>query len=237
MSALTVTDLRVVYRNGAVGVDGVSVAVPAGQIVAVLGRNGAGKTSLLTGIAGSLKSQHISVSGSVRVGESELCGVSPMRANRSGIVLVPERDKVFPSLTVAENLELVRPRNGAAELDLRGRFPALEERLASKAGMLSGGERQMLALAMAVSQQPRVLLVDELSLGLAPVLVKTLLRSLRELADSFKLPVLVVEQDATSALGVADHVYVLDRGGVVWDGPAQGVSPADLGRRYLGLPA
>jgi branched-chain amino acid transport system ATP-binding protein len=95
----------------------------------------------------------------------------------------------------------------------------------------------MLALAMAVSQQPRVLLVDELSLGLAPVLVKTLLRSLREMADAFGLPVLIVEQDATAAIGVADHLYVLDRGAVVWNGPADGVSAAELGRRYLGLPA
>jgi ABC-type branched-subunit amino acid transport system ATPase component len=236
-SGLVVKDLQVLYSNGAIGVADVSIDVPPGKIVAVLGRNGAGKTSLLTGIAGALRSQRIAVSGSVRLGDTELAGANPMRANRNGVVLVPERDKIFPSLTVSENLELVRPKDEGDDFDLRSRFPALEQRLTSKAGMLSGGERQMLALAMAVSQRPRVLLVDELSLGLAPVLVKTLLSSLREMADTLQLPVLIVEQDANAAMGVADHLYVLDRGAVVWEGPAKGVTTAELGRRYLGLPA
>jgi ABC-type branched-subunit amino acid transport system ATPase component len=235
--ALAVKDLRVVYRNGAIGVDSASIQVRPGEIVAVLGRNGAGKTSLLTGIAGCLPSDRVAVSGSVRLGDQELCGVSPLRANRTGIVLVPERDKIFPSLTVAENLELTAAEPPDPRFDLTDRFPALAQRSSSRAGMLSGGERQMLALAMAVSHRPRALLVDELSLGLAPVLVKTLLSALRQMADELKLPILLVEQDATAAMRVADHLYVLDRGAVVWEGRSEGTSAADLGRRYLGLPA
>lgn len=234
---LTVSDLRVIYRNGAIGVDGASIAVPPGRIVAVLGRNGAGKTSLLTGIAGTLRSDRVSVTGSVRLGDQELCGLSPLRANRAGVVLVPERDKIFPSLTVAENLELTATEPADPRFDLTDRFPALAQRASSRAGMLSGGERQMLALAMAVSHRPRALLVDELSLGLAPVLVKTLLASLRQMADELKLPILLVEQDATAAMRVADYLYVLDRGQVVWKGESEGTSAADLGRRYLGLPS
>jgi ABC-type branched-subunit amino acid transport system ATPase component len=234
---LKVEDLRVTYRNGAIGVDGASIEVPPASIVAVLGRNGAGKTSLLTGIAGCMRSDRIAVSGSVRLGARELCGVSPMRATRAGVVLVPERDKIFPSLTVAENLELTASDSPDPRFDLTERFPALAQRLSSRGGMLSGGERQMLALAMAVSHKPRVLLVDELSLGLAPVLVKTLLSSLRQMADELKLPILLVEQDATAAMRVADYLYVLDRGQVVWKGESEGTSAADLGRRYLGLPS
>lgn len=235
-AGLLVSDLSVIYRNGAIGVERASIEVKPGEIVAVLGRNGAGKTSLLTGIAGCLRSERVTVTGSVRLGGAELAGATPMRANRGGIVLVPERDKIFPSLTVTENLALVAPKEPDPQFDLLGRFPALAERKQSRAGMLSGGERQMLALAMAVSQRPGVLLVDELSLGLAPVLVKTLLRSLREMADSASLPVLIVEQDATAAMTVADHLYVLDRGHIAWEGRNQGVSAAELGRRYLGLP-
>lgn len=234
---LVVRDLCVTYSNGAVGVNGVSIDVVAGQIAAVLGRNGAGKTSLLTGIAGFLRSERVSVSGSVRVAGAELSGASPMRAHRRGVVLVPERHKIFPSLTVSENLELVRPRQSGGHFDLAARFPALRDRTGSRAGMLSGGERQMLALAMAVSQKPRVLLVDELSLGLAPVVVKDLLTSLREMAEALSLPVLIVEQDATAATKVADYLYVLDRGQIAWKGEREAMSAAELGRRYLGLPA
>lgn len=234
---LTVRDLCVTYSNGAVGVNGASVDVLPGQIAGVLGRNGAGKTSLLTGIAGFLRSERVSVSGSVRVAGAELAGTSPMRAHRSGVVLVPERYKIFPSLTVSENLELVKPRQPDNRFDLATRFPVLRQRAASRAGMLSGGERQMLALAMAVSQKPRVLLVDELSLGLAPVVVKNLLTGLREMAEAISLPVLIVEQDATAAMKVADYLYVLDRGQIAWKGEREAISAAELGRRYLGLPA
>jgi ABC-type branched-subunit amino acid transport system ATPase component len=236
-AGLAVRDLSVTYSNGAIGVNGASVDVRPGEIVAVLGRNGAGKTSLLTGIAGFLRSERVSVSGSVRVAGTEVRGASPMRANRSGVVLVPERDKIFPSLTVSENLELVRPKRPDGRFDLAARFPALKQRATSRAGMLSGGERQMLALAMAVSQRPRVLLVDELSLGLAPVVVKNLLSGLREMAEAMGLAVLIVEQDAAAAMRVADYLYVLDRGEIAWNGEARATSAAELGRRYLGLPA
>jgi ABC-type branched-subunit amino acid transport system ATPase component len=234
---LRVRDLRVVYPNGAMGVDSVSFDAPPGRIVAVLGRNGAGKTSLLTGIAGSLRGERVTVTGSVELAGSQIAGIGPVRANRAGIVLVPERDKIFPSLTVTENLAVVTPKTPGSRAGLPLRFPALERRTESRAGMLSGGERQMLALSMAVVQRPCALLVDELSLGLAPVIVKELMNALRGMADSLAIPVVVVEQDAVAALKVADYLYVLDRGRIVWQGGANDISAAELGRRYLGMPA
>lgn len=235
-AGLTVRDLRVVYPNGAIGVDGVSLDVRPGRITAVLGRNGAGKSSLLTGIAGFLRGERVAVTGSARLGGAEIAGLGPARSNRAGLVLVPERDKVFPSLKVGENLALVTPKGAAGLGDLAAAFPVIERRAGSPAGMLSGGERQMLALAMAMVQRPRALLVDELSLGLAPVIVKQLMAALRTMADELDLPVLLVEQDAVAAMKIADDLYVLDRGRIAWHGPAGETSAAELGRRYLGVP-
>ncbi|MGI5200181.1 ABC transporter ATP-binding protein [Spirillospora sp. CA-108201] len=239
VSGLTVSDLRVVYPNGAIGVDGVSLDVRPGRITAVLGRNGAGKTSLLTGLAGFLRSERVAVTGSARLGGVDVAGVGPARSNRAGLVLVPERDKVFPSLKVSENLALVTPKaapGGTGLGALATAFPVIERRADSAAGMLSGGERQMLALAMAMVQRPRALLVDELSLGLAPVIVKQLMTALKAMADELGLPVLLVEQDAVAAMKVADDLYVLDRGRIAWQGPTGETSAAELGRRYLGVP-
>jgi ABC-type branched-subunit amino acid transport system ATPase component len=232
-NVLEVRDLSVTYTNGARGVHSATISVPRGSIVAILGRNGAGKTSLLRGIAGFLRSERTAVRGTVTFKGIDTRGFTPVATNRMGMVFVPERDKVFPALRVREHLALVARRRLTNELR-RGVFDGLERRMDSKAGLLSGGERQMLALAMAWAQEPDLLLIDELSLGLAPVIVKDLMSRLRIMTDSSGLPILVVEQDAVAALRVADHVYVMDRGEVVWNGARGTITAAELGSKYLG---
>jgi ABC-type branched-subunit amino acid transport system ATPase component len=231
--ALRTSGLSVTYANGAVGLDDVSLSIPEGTIAAVLGRNGAGKTSLLRAIAGFLPSEHVTVRGQVELAGRRVTAASPMRMHRLGVVFVPERDKVFPGLTVADHLRLVGPGDGnqADALD----FDWIERRLTSRAGMLSGGERQMLALTMAVRQSPRLLLVDELSLGLAPVIVKELMTALRRLTDVSGVPVVLVEQDAAAALRIADRVFVMDHGQVVWQGASADTDAGEISARYLGV--
>jgi ABC-type branched-subunit amino acid transport system ATPase component len=226
--------LTVTYPNGAVGTDGVDLSVQAGSIVAVLGRNGAGKTSLLRAVAGFLRSEHVSVGGELEFAGHRVTGASPGRMHRLGVVFVPERDKVFPSLSVEDNLKLVTPPTGASP-DFELSFEPIARRMSSRAGMLSGGERQMLALSMAARQAPKLLLVDELSLGLAPVIVKDLMTSLRRLVDDTGVPVVLVEQDASAALHIADRVAVMDRGQIVWEGASSETNAGDISSRYLGV--
>jgi len=230
---LTATGLSVTYANGAVGVDQVSFTVPEGTIVAVLGRNGAGKTSLLRAIAGFLPSERVTVRGEIELSGRRVTALSPMRMHRLGVVFVPERDKIFPSMKVADHLRLVS--NGSAAGDGGLTFDAIARRMDSRAGMLSGGERQMLALAMAARQSPRLLLVDELSLGLAPVIVKDLMVTLRRLTDDTGVPIILVEQDAAAALKIADQAYVMDRGQMVWQGDGSGTDAGEISARYLGV--
>ena len=230
---LRTSGLSVTYANGAVGLDDVSLSIPQGTIAAVLGRNGAGKTSLLRAIAGFLRSEHVTVRGQVELAGRAVSAASPMKMHRLGVVFVPERDKVFPGLKVADHLRLVSPGKGDQPDALS--FDWIEQRLTSRAGMLSGGERQMLALAMAVRQSPRLLLVDELSLGLAPVIVKELMTALRRLTDVSGVPVVLVEQDAAAALRVADRVFVMDRGQVVWQGASADTDAGEISARYLGV--
>jgi len=230
---LRTSGLSVTYANGAVGLDDVSLSIPEGTITAVLGRNGAGKTSLLRAIAGFLRSEHVTVRGQVELAGRRVTAASPMKMHRLGVVFVPERDKVFPGLTVSDHLRLV----GSGKGDQPGAlsFDWIERRLTSRAGMLSGGERQMLALAMAVRQSPRLLLVDELSLGLAPVIVKELMTALRRLTDVSGVPIVLVEQDAAAALRIADRVFVMDHGQVVWQGASADTDAGEISARYLGV--
>jgi ABC-type branched-subunit amino acid transport system ATPase component len=231
-SLLRVSDLRVTYPNGAVGVDGVSLQVESGTILAVLGRNGAGKTSLLRAIAGFLRSEHVTISGHREFGGQRVTTASPMRMHRLGVVFVPERDKVFPGLKVEEHLRLVGGADGSGSYLS---FEAIDRRANSKAGMLSGGERQMLALMMAVRQNPRLLLVDELSLGLAPVIVKELMESLRRFVDQTGVPIVLVDQDASAALRIADRVAVIDRGRIAWEGASGETTAAAVSSQFLGV--
>jgi len=217
---LSVTDLHVSYGKME-AVSGVSLAMQTGQIVTVIGPNGAGKTTLLAALMGLLPSK-----GESWYEAQDLRILSTEERVRRGICLVPERRELFTEMTVADNLVLgayTRWRDReAVRRDLQevyGRFPRLSERRGQLAGTLSGGERQMLALGRALMAKPRLLLLDEPSLGLAPLIVREIFRivtGLRELGVS----ILLVEQNARAALETADYGYVLETGSIVHGGPA-----------------
>ena len=217
---LSVTDLHVSYGK-VEAVTGVSLEMQAGHIVTVIGPNGAGKTTLLAALMGLLPSK-----GESWYEAQDLRVLSTEERVRRGICLVPERRELFTEMTVADNLVLgayTRWRDReAVQGDLQevyGRFPRLSERRGQLAGTLSGGERQMLALGRALMAKPRLLLLDEPSLGLAPLIVREIFRivtGLRELGVS----ILLVEQNARAALETADYGYVLETGSIIHSGPA-----------------
>ena len=217
---LTVNDLHVSYGK-VEAVTGVSLEMQAGQIVTVIGPNGAGKTTLLAALMGLLPSK-----GESRYEQIDIGALSTEERVRRGICLVPERRELFTEMTVKDNLILgayTRWRDRAAVnrdlQDVCARFPRLAERSNQLAGTLSGGERQMLALGRALMAKPRLLLLDEPSLGLAPLIVREIFRivtGLRELGVS----ILLVEQNARAALETADHGYVLETGSIVLSGKA-----------------
>jgi len=239
---LELAAIEVVYDRANVALRGVSLAVNEGAMVAVLGANGAGKTTTLRAVSGFIGLDDAAViGGGIRFAGERIENRPPHANTRRGIVLVPERDKVFPNLTVGENLTVSSPAGAKAaerrrlEAVVFAFFPALAELRSRLAGLLSGGERQMLALGSAVLCNPRLLLVDELSLGLAPVVVEDLTRRLSAIRQELGITVLLVEQNANVALAVADYGYILENGRVALEGAA-----ADLrGRRevqhaYLG---
>jgi branched-chain amino acid transport system ATP-binding protein len=235
-AALTVTDVVAGYGSAPV-LTGVSVDVRPGTITAVLGANGAGKTTLLRTITGFLKTR----SGGVTLDGVSLTGRAPDQIARSGVAHVPEGQGVITELTVEENLRLgllLRPRadRAAALDDTYRRFPMLAERRRRHAASLSGGERQILVIARALLSAPRVLLLDEPSLGLAPRIVAQVMDLVRKLRDESGLTVLLVEQNARSALSIADKGVVLSLGAVVAEEDAA-VLASDVGlrRHYLGF--
>jgi branched-chain amino acid transport system ATP-binding protein len=199
----------------------VSISVDAGQIVALIGANGAGKTTLLRTISGVLPV----TAGAITLGNDDLTRRSVHEIVRLGVAHVPEGRQVFGGLTVRDNLDLgaiawtesASARSGELEraMDL---FPRLRERSSQLAGTLSGGEQQMLAIARALMARPRVLLLDEPSLGLAPMVVTTIFETILELRRD-DLAILLVEQNARAALAMADHAYVLETGSVAMSGP------------------
>jgi branched-chain amino acid transport system ATP-binding protein len=216
-------------------VDGVSLTVPGGSVIAVLGANGAGKTSMLRTICGLVRP----TAGRVLLEGKDVTGLAVEEIVRRGLAHVPEGRGVIGELTVAENLRLGglwRHRAAAPLEEIYELFPPLRERQGQPASRLSGGERQMLSIARALMARPKVLLLDEPSLGLAPRLVAQIMTLVRGLADGFGLAVLLVEQNARSALSVADRGVVLNLGHVVADQPA-GQLAADerLRHAYLGF--
>ena len=232
---LAVEELTVAYVT-VVAVRDVSLQVAPGEIVAALGPNGAGKTTLLRTLAGALKPQH----GSVTFDGAPLTGLVPEVVVRRGVVLVPEGRHVFPNLTVEENLTI----GGIARADREGvradterwltRFPILGQRAAQMAGTLSGGEQQQLAIARALMSRPRLLLLDEPSLGLAPIFVDRIFELIQELRAE-GMTVLLVEQNVHRALEIADRAYVLSVGSVVASGPTDQLVEGELERSYLGI--
>jgi branched-chain amino acid transport system ATP-binding protein len=206
--------------------------VSAGEILAVLGPNGAGKTTLLLTLAGILPR----LGGSVSLLGHPLRTARPHQVTRLGLVLVPDDRALFTTLTAQENLLLGRRRGGMSIADVLAYFPVLGKRLNVKAGALSGGEQQMLAVGRALVQGPKVLLLDEMSMGLAPVIVESLLTGLRKIASESRAAIVLVEQHVTLALEAADRAIVLAHGEVTLSGTAASLAadPAQLERAYLG---
>lgn len=233
---LVVEDL--VTRYGAVtALDGVSLEAPEGQVTAVLGANGAGKTTLLRSISGLVRAY----AGRVLLDGTDLRRTAPERMTALGIAHVPEGRGVIAELTVAENLRLggLHRRAGADPVPLDrvfDLFPVLGERRNATAHVLSGGERQMLVIGRALMAAPRILLLDEPSLGLAPRVVAQILALLRRLVEEEGLSVLLVEQNAASALSIADRGVVLNLGSIVASDDAKRLAADDkLRHAYLGF--
>jgi branched-chain amino acid transport system ATP-binding protein len=217
---------------------GVSLAVPEGKIVTVLGANGAGKSTILKTISGIIDPSK----GQVRLGGAEIQGWSPDRIVRAGVVHVPEGREVFPLLSVEDNLRMGaytrRDRDAVAE-DLAtvfAYFPILRERAGQEAGQLSGGQQQMLAIARALLARPRVMLMDEPSLGLSPLLTREIFRIIRRINRERGVTILLVEQNAHMALEVGDLGYVLEVGRIVMeDSCANLLQKQDIQEFYLGM--
>ena len=232
---LVVSDLVAAYGK-IEALKGVSLRAENGRITCLLGPNGAGKTTLMMSIAGILKPRR----GSIRLGDTELTGLSPARIVGQGIALVPENRLVFPQMSVLENLLAGAYQRGdkaeiAADVErMYDRFPRLRERREQLAGTLSGGEQQMLAVARALMSRPRALLMDEPSLGLAPLVVAEIFRIVSEL-NRDGTTIFLVEQNAHMALQVAHHFYLMEQGRVTFSGsPGQLAEDEVIQRAYLG---
>jgi branched-chain amino acid transport system ATP-binding protein len=239
---LAVDKLEVVYQRAITAVQGITLAARQGQIVGILGTNGAGKTTLLRAISGFHGTDDARVTeGTIRLKGRHIENAEPHRIARLGLSLVPEREKVFPNLSVAENLR-VPAAPGLTSADRRQReeqllqyFPKLTELYGRVAGLLSGGERQMLAIAAALMSKPELLLVDELSLGLAPFVIEDLMARLLQVRRDLGITVVLVEQSAAVALEVADYSYVLENGRIVLDGDRTRLTNhPDIQEFYLG---
>ena len=231
---LEISDLVTAYGK-IDALKGVSLEVESGKVTCLLGPNGAGKTTLMMTIAGLLHPRR----GSIRLAGSELVGLSPARIVAHGVALVPENRLVFPHMSVRENLlagAYQRGDKAGIDADLErmyGRFPRLRERNEQLAGTLSGGEQQMLAVARALMSRPRVLLMDEPSLGLAPQMVERVFDLIAELRDE-GITILLVEQNVPMSLDVADRGLVLANGRVALSGPAEVLAEAEAVREaYL----
>jgi branched-chain amino acid transport system ATP-binding protein len=214
----------VVLRN-------VTISVPEHSVVGLLGPNGAGKTTLLRAATGVIKP----VRGRVALNGADVTGRKPYYMARRGLCHLPEGRGIFPSLSVRENLLLQSPKGSEQESIAKAvsSFPVLGQRLTQTAGSLSGGEQQMLALARTVLTEPRVVVVDEPSLGLAPRIVDRIFATLQKIAES-GTSILIVEQYVSRVLTFADTVYLLNRGEIVTSGPAKEVQREEVFARYLG---
>ncbi len=232
---LEITDLNAGY-GGIPVVRGLNLRVNAGEVVALLGPNGAGKTTTLLTVSGILSM----VSGSIKIFGSSISGERPEKIARRGVAHVAEDRSLFFDLSVEENLKLgltgARERRAAAMQNALDMFPVLAPLLSRRAGLLSGGEQQMLAMARGLASEPKLLLVDEMSLGLAPIIVERMLPLVRKIADDTGAGVLMVEQHVNLALSVADSGYVMAHGELTMQGSAAELTAnrALLESSYLG---
>ena len=240
--ALAVRNIQIVYGGAIEAVRDVSLEVRPGQIVALLGSNGAGKSSVLKAISGVLDAED----GEIEKGSIHLFGEAVERASaphivKRGMVQVPEGRRLFASLTVDENLIVGAHLQGAGHLAqardyVYELFPRLADRRKQIAGYLSGGEQQMVAIGRALMSRPKVLALDEPSLGLAPLIVTEIFNTIRGLRETYGLTILLVEQNASRALAIADYAYILENGRVVLDGNSEQLRRnQDVREFYLGL--
>jgi len=236
LALLEINDLHVFYGN-IEALKGISLAAEPGQIVAILGGNGAGKTTTLRAISGLLRPRI----GSITYGGKSLIGLEAHVIVALGLSHVPEGRRIFSILTVEENLKLggylIRSERGLVQerkAAVYALFPRLAERRMQLAGTLSGGEQQMLAIGRALMPNPKVLMLDEPSLGLSPILARSVLKTVREIANR-GTAVLLVEQNARQALAIADRAYVIEVGRVVLEGPAATLAGDErVQKAYLG---
>ncbi|APH71590.1 ABC transporter ATP-binding protein [Aquibium oceanicum] len=244
VAALEISGLKVLYGQAIEALDGVSITVPDGGFVALLGANGAGKSTTLKAISGLLRFENGRIAeGTIKYRGEDIAAIPSYQLARRGILHVREGRFVFPTMTVEENLEaslFARGKRGPALArrvyeEVFHYFPALKERAKSQAGYLSGGEQQMLAIGRALFAQPELLMVDEASLGLAPKIAADIFTILDKISNDRKLSILVVEQNVTLALRHAAYGYVLENGRIVSEGESQKLLDRDsLSRRYLG---
>jgi branched-chain amino acid transport system ATP-binding protein len=240
---LTLNNIEVMYDGVILVLKGVSLEVRDGSITTLLGANGAGKTTTLKAISGVLRAERGEVTkGAIELDGERLDGQPAHALVRKGVVQVFEGRRVFEHLTAEENLIAgahTQPDAAAVREGIErvyAYFPRLKERRLGQAGYLSGGEQQMLAIGRALMSKPKVMLLDEPSLGLAPMLVEEIFGIIRQLKEREGLTVLLVEQNANLALGIADHGYVMENGRIVLEGPAENLREnADIKEFYLGL--
>jgi len=243
---LKLNNIEVVYSDVIQVLRGVSIDVPDGKIVALLGANGAGKSTTLKAISGLLRTQEGEVTrGSIELGGQRIDRLSPEKIVQLGIIQVLEGRRLFRHLTVEENLILggvargSGSRRSSVNQDLEQvyhYFPRLKDLRRRTSGYLSGGEQQMLVIGRALVARPKLMLLDEPSLGLAPLLVKEIFRVISEMSADEGMAILLVEQNARMALSVADYAYVMENGRVVLDGPAEQLAEnEDIKEFYLGL--
>jgi branched-chain amino acid transport system ATP-binding protein len=240
---LSIDNIEIIYNDVILAVKGISLKVPEGEIVTLLGANGAGKSTVLKSISGLLKSQDGKIErGTIEYRGKTISNQSAENIVKIGICQVPEGRRVFPDLTAHENLivgAFTRKDRRGVKADFErilGYFPPLKERLHLKAGYLSGGEQQMLVIGRALMGLPSLLMLDEPSLGLAPIIVREIFGIIEKINNEQSISVLLIEQNANMALNIAGHGYIMENGRIVMDDPCDRLKEnEDVMEFYLGI--
>ncbi|WP_158969699.1 ABC transporter ATP-binding protein [Chachezhania sediminis] len=239
---LELRNVQIVYDNAVEAVRDVSLSVPEGSVVALLGSNGAGKSTLLKAVTGSLHREEGEIEkGTIHYGGRDIGHARTEDIVRAGLILVPEGRRLFANLTVDENLTMGAHLKDTARMKFQrdavfDLFPKLKDRRHQISGYLSGGEQQMVAVGRALMAEPRLLALDEPSLGLAPLIIDGIYDTIARMRRELNMTILLVEQNATQAMEIADYVYIMENGRVVLDGPAEKTrSNLDVQEYYLGF--
>ncbi|MEC7257092.1 MAG: ABC transporter ATP-binding protein [Pseudomonadota bacterium] len=239
---LEIRNAQIVYDNAVEAVRDVSLSVPEGSVVALLGSNGAGKSTLLKAVTGTLHLEEGELTkGSVHFDGADIGHTKTAQIVSNGMVLVPEGRRLFANLTVEENLTMGAHLKSGADMRRRKEtvfdlFPRLHERRSQISGYLSGGEQQMVAVGRALMAGPRLLALDEPSLGLAPLIIGSIYETIVKMRKELNMTILLVEQNASQAMEIADYVYIMENGRVVLDGPAETMRQnQDVQEYYLGF--